>query len=62
MKPPALPSRDLFGGHGPGPFRRVRVGDGVPGFSAPLTLWLSMIAAVGLAARAACFRHRTVSA
>jgi hypothetical protein len=30
-----------------------------PPFSALLTLWLSMIAAVGLASRSACSRHRT---
>ena len=30
-----------------------------PPFSAPLTLWLSMIAAVGLASRPACSRQRT---
>ena len=30
-----------------------------PPFSALLTLWLSMIAAVGLASRAACSRHAT---
>jgi len=33
--------------------------DAAPAFSAPLTLWLSMIAAVGLAARSACSRQRT---
>jgi hypothetical protein len=36
--------------------------DAGPPFSALLTLWLSMIAAVGLAARAACSRHCTESA
>ena len=36
--------------------RRV---DAAPPFSAPLTLWLSMIAAVGLASRPACSRHST---
>jgi hypothetical protein len=36
--------------------RRV---DAAPPFSALLTLWLSMIAAVGLAARPACSRHST---
>ena len=30
-----------------------------PPFSALFTLWLSMIAAVGLASRAACSLHRT---
>jgi transposase len=30
-----------------------------PPFSAPFTLWLSMIAAVGLASRPACSRHCT---
>ena len=30
-----------------------------PPFSAPLTLWLSMMAAVGLASRPACSRHWT---
>src|SRR3954468_21781275 len=39
--------------------RRV---DGGPPFSAPLTLWLSMMAAVGLASRPACSRHWTKSA
>ena len=39
--------------------RRV---DAAPPFSAPLTLWLSMIAAVGLASRPACSRHSTWSA
>jgi hypothetical protein len=33
-----------------------------PPFSALLTLWLSMIAAVGLASRPACSRQRTYSA
>ncbi len=33
--------------------------DRAPPFSAPLTLWLSMIAAVGLASRPACSRHWT---
>jgi len=33
--------------------------DAAPPFSALLTLWLSMIAAVGLASRAACSRHFT---
>jgi hypothetical protein len=33
--------------------------DRVPPFSAPLTLWLSMIAAVGLASRPAASRHAT---
>jgi hypothetical protein len=33
--------------------------DAAPPFSAPLTLWLSMIAAVGLASRPACSRHWT---
>ena len=38
----------------------VAVGiDAGPPFSALLTLWLSMIAAVGLASRPACSRHRT---
>jgi hypothetical protein len=36
--------------------RRVDAG---PPFSAPFTLWLSMIAAVGLASRPACSRHST---
>src|SRR4051812_34069265 len=36
--------------------RRV---DAAPPFSAPLTLWPSMIAAVGLASRPACSRHGT---
>ena len=36
--------------------RRV---DRAPPFSALFTLWLSMIAAVGLASRSACSRHRT---
>ena len=36
----------------------VRV-DRRPPFSAPFTLWLSMIAAVGLASRPACSRHCT---
>ena len=36
--------------------RRVNAG---PPFSALLTLWLSMIAAVGLASRPACSRHCT---
>jgi hypothetical protein len=31
----------------------------MPPFSALLTLWLSMIAAVGLASREACSRHAT---
>ena len=39
--------------------RRVAV---EPPFSALLTLWLSMIAAVGLASRPACSRHCTYSA
>jgi hypothetical protein len=39
----------------------VRV-DLAPPFSALLTLWLSMIAAVGLASRPACSRHCTYSA
>jgi hypothetical protein len=30
-----------------------------PPFSALLTLWLSMMAAVGLASRSACSRHST---
>jgi hypothetical protein len=30
-----------------------------PPFSAPFTLWLSMIPAVGLASRPACSRQRT---
>jgi hypothetical protein len=30
-----------------------------PPFSAPLTLWLSITAAVGLASRPACSRQRT---
>src|SRR3954451_16513516 len=38
--------------------RRV---DRAPPFSAPFTLWLSMIAAVGLASRPACSRQRTYS-
>jgi hypothetical protein len=33
--------------------------DRVPPFSAPLTLWLSMIATVGLACRPASSRHAT---
>jgi hypothetical protein len=33
--------------------------DPPPPFSALLTLWLSIMAAVGLAARSACSRHRT---
>jgi hypothetical protein len=33
--------------------------DADPPFSAPFTLWLSMIAAVGLASRPACSRHWT---
>ena len=33
--------------------------DAMPPFSADLTLWLSRIAAVGLAARPACSRHFT---
>jgi hypothetical protein len=33
--------------------------DAEPPFSPDLTLWLSMIAAVGLASRAACSRHFT---
>jgi hypothetical protein len=33
--------------------------DARPPFSALLTLWLSMIAAVGLASRSACSRHFT---
>lgn len=33
--------------------------DRAPPFSAPLTLWLSMIAAVGLASRPAASRHAT---
>jgi hypothetical protein len=33
-----------------------------PPFSAPLTLWLSMMAAVGLGSRPACSRHWTNSA
>jgi hypothetical protein len=36
--------------------------DATPPFSADLTLWLSMIAAVGLASRPACSRHFTYSA
>jgi len=36
--------------------RRVDAG---PPFSAPFTLWLSMMQAVGLASRPACSRHRT---
>jgi hypothetical protein len=36
--------------------RRINV---APPFSALLTLWLSMMAAVGLAARSACLRHST---
>ena len=36
----------------------VRIDRGPP-FSAALTLWLSMIAAVGLASRPACSRHFT---
>jgi hypothetical protein len=36
----------------------VRV-DRRPPFSALFTLWLSMIAAVGLASRPACSRHST---
>jgi hypothetical protein len=33
--------------------------DAAPLFSALLTLWLSMMAAVGLASRLACSRHST---
>src|SRR6266478_9982053 len=33
--------------------------DAGPPFSAPFTLWLSMMAAVGLASRSACSRHAT---
>jgi hypothetical protein len=33
--------------------------DAAPPFSALLTLWLSMMAAVGLASRSACSRHST---
>jgi hypothetical protein len=33
--------------------------DAAPPFSAPFTLWLSMMAAVGLASRSACSRHAT---
>jgi hypothetical protein len=36
--------------------RRVNRG---PPFSALFTLWLSMMAAVGLVSRSAIFRHRT---
>jgi len=36
--------------------------DAAPPFSALLTLWLSMMAAVGLASRSACSRHSTSSA
>ena len=36
----------------------VRINAGPP-FSALFTLWLSMIAAVGLASRSACSRHST---
>jgi hypothetical protein len=36
--------------------------DRAPPFSAPLTLWLSMIVAVGLASRPAASRHWTSSA
>ena len=39
------------------PVIAVRINAGPP-FSALLTLWLSMIAAVGLASRPACSRHR----
>ena len=39
----------------------VRIDAGPP-FSALLTLWLSIIAAVGLASRSANSRHRTYSA
>ena len=43
------------------PLAGVKAGriDAPPPFSALLTLWLSMIAAVGLALRPACSRHRT---
>jgi hypothetical protein len=44
---------DLFAGVIP-----VRIDRGPP-FSAALTLWLSIIAAVGLASRPACSRHFT---
>ena len=36
----------------------IRIDAGPP-FSAPFTLWLSMMAAVGLASRSACSRHAT---
>ena len=49
----ALLASDLFARIVP---RRI---DRLPPFSALLTLWLSMIAAVGLAARPACSRHCT---
>ena len=39
--------------------RRIDAG---PPFSALFTLWLSMMAAVGLASRLACSRHATYSA
>lgn len=38
---------------------KARRSNAAPPFSAPLTLWLSMIAAVGLASRPACSRHWT---
>ncbi len=45
-------------------FARVKAGriDAGPPFSALLTLWLSTMAAVGLACRPACSRHCTYSA
>ena len=52
----ALLSLDLLAG-----IVAVRINRGPP-FSVLLTLWLSMIAAVGLASRPACSRHRTYSA
>src|SRR5262245_64713168 len=36
--------------------------DARPPFSALFTLWLSMMAAIGLASRSACSRHATYSA